>query len=115
MICPDCKGRKVYVGLNKTEACRGCKGSGEVNDYGRGSLLPNYVHSIEGRVTAEDCQDAVRELGGFPPWAHKAGRDAAYAKTPYLSNPYPPNDKRWNWWAKGWTDGVKDIAHGRKQ
>ncbi len=28
--CPDCKGSKVYVGLNKTEPCSACKGLGEI-------------------------------------------------------------------------------------
>jgi hypothetical protein len=28
--CPDCKGKKVYVGLFKTEACPTCKGTGTV-------------------------------------------------------------------------------------
>lgn len=30
MICPDCKGTKVYVGLNRVEPCRPCGGTGEV-------------------------------------------------------------------------------------
>ena len=32
MICPDCKGRKFYVGLNKTEPCHTCKGTGSLPD-----------------------------------------------------------------------------------
>lgn len=29
-ICPDCKGSKIYIGLNKTEPCSNCHGKGHI-------------------------------------------------------------------------------------
>ena len=28
--CPECKGKKIYVGLNKSEPCKKCEGKGEI-------------------------------------------------------------------------------------
>lgn len=30
IVCPDCKGTKVYVGFTKTEPCAKCNGAGEI-------------------------------------------------------------------------------------
>lgn len=86
MICPDCKGKKVYVGLNKVTDCATCRATGEVNDYGGRTLgevmdlSPPSVRPADdrprdwrGRAYARNVQVTGGVLTWYPPHAYTVG------------------------------------------
>lgn len=59
MICPDCKGSKVYIGFGVREACRACGGTGSV-----GVGVP--VSSEHWRLTL--CQNTGKHIMHAGQW-----------------------------------------------